>query len=531
MSRLPAQFLLYPRRRDTGRDTIVTRRTPFQALGFQLSITAVSMMNAILQEARHNIDNFFSSYPWTEQLASILPLSSLIDFIETPLILHTYQLALGLPLWCWAVTPAGSRFLLEHDDARAQSICYLDRYGVSNPNPLDCLDGKFGDRYIAANSTTLRLCIQALRGKNLVSRAPNPESPDWRHGPQTLDVIYAERIGSEADHQVNSNPQDRSRAWRKTSVIGAGVGYALLVALIAISSLLGCYLTITYLAMVIATGVVISATHGGTPCHLATGSHSQPASFPRLVLATENMNDSHWIVIIGESGIVNSLCNWPLKRLRQVPVPAQTFRRIALLLLLKALIVGQWLLAIASAALQGLDAYLITFWFIFCIMAHQCLFPPQARAQDWLRDSVGLQFKCYTAKLSTRRALVTCVLTLNPDTFQLEPDGNGPVQLPMSFDQDALRWIDPILVGSQSRTLWEKAVLKALLDRVGRPGMSYADLTQLDLEAFRTFGAAGLGEQDGALGHWSGSFTEGVDAARRISDLARVNNSYLGLIS
>jgi hypothetical protein len=95
------------------------------------------MMNAILHEARHNINSLLSRHPWTEQLASILPLSALIDFIDTPLILHTYQLASGLPLWCWAVTPTGSRFLLEQDDARDQSVCYLDRYGVSNTKPFE----------------------------------------------------------------------------------------------------------------------------------------------------------------------------------------------------------------------------------------------------------------------------------------------------------------------------------------------------------------------------------------------------------
>jgi hypothetical protein len=71
------------------------------AIGFVMFEAAVSKLNDIL--TRHS---------WVGELAGILPLSALIDFIDVPRKFHVLQLAGAVPLWNWPVTPSGSRILL-----------------------------------------------------------------------------------------------------------------------------------------------------------------------------------------------------------------------------------------------------------------------------------------------------------------------------------------------------------------------------------------------------------------------------------
>ncbi|KAK1573284.1 uncharacterized protein LY79DRAFT_673736 [Colletotrichum navitas] len=94
-------------------------------------------------------------YPWARELAGIIPLSALIDFVDVPRRLHTYQLSGATLLWCWPVTPSTSRLLFS--EKTKDATCCLDRFGRSQG--LTCLDGRYGNKYLMANPETLRLCL------------------------------------------------------------------------------------------------------------------------------------------------------------------------------------------------------------------------------------------------------------------------------------------------------------------------------------------------------------------------------------
>jgi hypothetical protein len=49
---------------------------------------------------------------WAQQLAGLVPLSALIEFIDIGMKLHLFELAGSVALWNWPVTPAGAKLLL-----------------------------------------------------------------------------------------------------------------------------------------------------------------------------------------------------------------------------------------------------------------------------------------------------------------------------------------------------------------------------------------------------------------------------------
>lgn len=87
--------------------------------------------------AHASLSALLQNYPWVSELAGILPLSALIDFIDVPGILHVFELTGAIPLWCWAITPSGSILLSETNVDRS---CFLDQFGKS-PS-LTCVRGQ-----------------------------------------------------------------------------------------------------------------------------------------------------------------------------------------------------------------------------------------------------------------------------------------------------------------------------------------------------------------------------------------------------
>ena len=81
--------------------------------------------------------------PWLQQLAGILPLCALIEFIDNATKLHVFQLNRSVPIWNWPVTPAGARLLLSSGGLSADEACHLDQAGQSPV--LHCIDGRYGD--------------------------------------------------------------------------------------------------------------------------------------------------------------------------------------------------------------------------------------------------------------------------------------------------------------------------------------------------------------------------------------------------
>jgi hypothetical protein len=85
----------------------------------------------MLDKAIASLQAILNNNPWLPQVAGILPLSALLDFIDVPRKLHVFQLVGGVPLWSWPITPSGSR--LFHN--ATQPPC-LDRYGSSTTKAL-----------------------------------------------------------------------------------------------------------------------------------------------------------------------------------------------------------------------------------------------------------------------------------------------------------------------------------------------------------------------------------------------------------
>ena len=122
------------------------------------------------------------------------------------------------------------------------------------------------------------------------------------------------------------------------------------------------------------------------------------------------------------------------------------------------------MVAIAAAALQGWDAFIIAFWIAISILSRTFVFSEERTVFEWVQQYANVKLSRYRVPLSSRRTLLSTIVALNPDTFPLVArsdvtdysllwDGalNGP-----------LKWIDPILKDSKDRQEWLKALRLAL---------------------------------------------------------------------
>lgn len=416
--------------------------------------------------ASHAIDalsSFLKRENWASELASILPLSALIDFIEIPPKLHILELVGAVPLWSWAVTPAGSRLLLSKQTssgstaASASHDCYQDRFGKTVA--LQVLDGRYGERYIAASPETLRLVIESSPLVEVENDHTNMTDPTFEHRVNNLEVVYISRDDSHPSSPRHARAIRRLNPFHQASwlyLLTTAAGWMLLVGMIVMSAILQTWLSLAFLALIPTTGAAIFYLHGGPPRRLLVQDRSD---FVRLLVVSEHYNTADWRVIYGESTVVNSLLNRPLKK-EGVQLPPLT--TAALRLVLRACIVGQWALAIGAAATKDWDAYFITAWIGFSIFSHAYLVPPASGARDWFRFQAGLRMRRFSTPLSSRRALINTIAALNPDTFAV--DRSTGVRDASRFYAEGMRWIDPILAPSDNRTLWEEATRKAMAE-------------------------------------------------------------------
>src|SRR5437667_2293882 len=74
------------------------------------------------EESREAANSLLQSQPWAQELAGILPLSTLIDFVDIPQHFHAFELTGSAPLWSWPITPANSRILLSK--SYTEKSCY-----------------------------------------------------------------------------------------------------------------------------------------------------------------------------------------------------------------------------------------------------------------------------------------------------------------------------------------------------------------------------------------------------------------------
>ena len=141
---------------------------------------------------------------YVQQLAGILPLTALIEFIDLPTKLHGFHLTGRVALWNWPITPAGARILLETEDN--EESCCLDSFDRSTV--LHCIDGRSGDLYPSSTPTTTRLWSGSLGPSHKI---PNPH-PRMLQGDirrQTLELVLIFHK-DELLPSASTNPKRRS---------------------------------------------------------------------------------------------------------------------------------------------------------------------------------------------------------------------------------------------------------------------------------------------------------------------------------
>ncbi|KAI0158320.1 hypothetical protein GGR57DRAFT_510489 [Xylariaceae sp. FL1272] len=390
-----------------------------------------------------------SRHGWVAELAGILPLSALVEFIDLPPKLHIYQLAGYAALWNSPITPAGSRLFLSKDNP-TDLYCYLDRFG--NSISLLGLDGRYGSRYYVSNPETIRLCLGAHSATKIQNLHSNINDYDARL--QNLEIVHVSRLDQ-------SRVPSASSSWRQR-VLLPGIrltwphmcGWVVLLGMIMMSGILQTWLSLAFLALMPLTGVVVFMLHGSNPRSLLV---EKSTRWNRLILVAEHENATDWIAFYGESTIVNSLLNRQFKPLGPVKGPSAS---ITLRMILRVLILGQWAIALGAAAIKDWNAYFITFWISFCIFMQAYVMPPEKGARQWMKSYAGIKLERYSTTLSSRRALLNTIIALNPDTFALLPGGTTEDRA--QFQAQAMKWIDPILVGGLARSRWEDATLEAM---------------------------------------------------------------------
>lgn len=444
----------------------------------------------MLETVRSSFHKAVKSPPWLSELAGILPLSALIDFLDTARVLHMFQLTGEVPLWCWPVTPSGSRLIL--DDSYLDGPCCLDRPGM--PGKLECLDGRWGDHYLMSNSETIRLCVQAMTCFQLQNEHPNMLAEKGRR-PQVLELVVITNLESQDDPQ---QPDGNSKAgtpnrrntiqfvvagssektlWREKIVAWTArrtwmvriwgrsifrsnsidyvttvtLGWLLITSLALLTTIMHCWVALGFLFCVIVAGLCVSWMHSGE-ARRPTNRCESP--YQRLIITADDMNAKKWIVFLGEGRQLNPLLNWPLLSSRDGPP-----NRLASYIL-RTVIFGQWCLALAAAATKGWDALIIAFWIMFCSSATRLCLSADMAIKRWMTRSGRFSGKRFVIQLSSRRALLTSVMALNPDTLVApskdEQTGNR------ILSEVGTAWLDPILKSSDDRTSWQNATREAL---------------------------------------------------------------------
>ena len=476
-----------------------TARTP----RYQLRIYRDSSMPGPMFEAvRAAMDAVLARHPWSEELAGILPLSALIDFLDVPRTLHIFQLTGNQPLWCWCITPSASRLLLSK--RKAEDSCNLDRFGASL-NPL-CLDGRHGDSYHMVNPETLRLYLESLDVTKIPNDHSNMALKDARI--QNLEVIHVSRA--------------IQPSWSGSSLrflIFQSIGWIFFFGLIILSAILKYYMTLGFLSALLLSGLPIYLIHGG-PRKLLVEHGSE---YNRVVITAMHMNETNWQVFYGESSIVNSVLNRPLSPKGDRHTSHWILRQI-----LRGSILCQWGFAIGAAILKGWDSYFITSWILFCVFSHTYLFPPDSTVKNRMQKDGCLQMNRYKIQLSSRRALLNTILALNPDTFDVNKATRKESTL---FFDSALKWIDPILKEGPERTQWLEATRLAMIEARGPPddtsSQSSDTLAEGNNEERGEMSSLKVLIQSYEKEYWHKFIFEGIDIAAKIRRVAHLSGRYV----
>lgn len=365
---------------------------------------------------------------WAQQLASLVPLAALLEFVDLQQKLHVFELSGFTPAWSWALTPEGARLILSDEDS--SDACCLDR--PARAPMLHCMDCKFGNFYPCSAPTTTRHYLKSTTPcVKLANHWPNVLSPQARkHRLELVVVRRSPPTGKKPSNWMLHVLQgDTSASLRITLVLG----WALWLGLGCLSILSGLYVAAAYLIILPVTGAAVHFRVVGQARQLLA--MEEPGEIDRLIVATNSVNSTDWYAFYGPSDTVNGLLNRPLMRAERPAHPriaAWTIRGCA---------AAQWGLVIASCVMQGWDAFAVTSWIAFCSLVGTYIYPPERAVQDWLSLVCRVDLVTIKATFSSRRAMLAALVHLNPD-------------------QENTEWLDPILSKThQERKDWEAAVL------------------------------------------------------------------------
>ena len=384
-------------------------------------------------------------------LAGILPLSSLIDFIDVDTKLHCYELSGRGIAWNWPVTPAGARLVLERCENQHHSVCLLD--SDERTPALQCIDMRYGSMYVSANRFTVRTCIWLAP---LLHTPQCDESNPYRL--QRLNIIHVysdpplwdgEPGLLEAHHPRRSVLRRFSTKW----LVVLLVGWAIWAAAVVFSIICACPLALSYLLTLPATGLGIRSAFGHSARRLLISEPGKDGQcWRRSIIVANHWNETSWSLFIGDSRLVNALLNKPLLRSTH---NTQEFHpskyKNSLKFFFRVLIAGQWGLIIAASAQQGWDAILISVAITLCACTSSFIFRTSDSVSSWLEsNNIGVEKMSVT--FTGRRAMLSAMFAVNPDS-----NVNN-------------QWLDPILEPSPDRTKWEEQLRKRLLDGVEPTG-------------------------------------------------------------
>ena len=468
----------------------------------------------MFQAAVNSLSSILERYAWVRELAGILPLSALIDFIEIPPKLHTLQLTGAVPLWSWAVTPSGSRLLLAKQEKLASQDCYQDRFG--NTLALEVLDGRYGQRYFASNPETLRLMLSAYPITEIVNDHVNVAGLDFVLRTQNLEVVHIKRhvpnFTSRSHPLWDQIPINSLRNASYLYLFANSLGWVLFVCTVVMSAFFRTWISFAFLLLIPVTGIVVFCLYGSQPRRLLV---EKKSSWVRLLVVTEHMDSADWLIVYGESTLVNSLLNRPLKPNGPSLSPGM---EAAFYLLLRLFILCQWGLALAAAATKTWNSYFICFWIAFSIFSHAFLITPANSAKDWSELQANLRVERFGIRVSSRRALVNTIVALNPDTFRFDEETNAPDM--NTFSTEGIRWIDPVLIQSRNRRSWEEATRKAMAEIQAQ--LAAGDFSMPKFREYPNNVLSSAWNKEYATFYWTRFISEGIYVSAKIKQAAKL---------
>jgi len=390
-------------------------------------------------------------------IAGILPLSSLIEFIDVETKLHCYELSGRGIAWNWPITPVGARLILERcgpEKSKHYSVCLLD--GDERTPPLQCIDMRFASVYVSASRFTVRTCIEIAP---LLRTVQYDESDPFRL--QRLDIIHVysdpHLWGGEAGLPGVHHPQ-RSILTKfniKWAVILL-VGWAIWAAAVVISIICACPLALSYLLTLPVTGLCIRSAFGRSARRLLVNKLGKDGQYwRRSVIVANHYNEIDWAIFIGDSRIINGVLNKPLLRSNHTTQELRSSKyKNSLKFFFRVLIAGQWGVILAASAQQSWDAIFISVAIILCACTSSFIFRASDSVSSWLASN-GIGVEKMSVTFTGRRAMLSAMIAVNPDRDLKN------------------QWLDPILNASPGRTEWEEQVWKRLLDGVEPTGAPF----------------------------------------------------------